>query len=219
MHFHLLPIHLSLSFPVPIIMSVRHSNHTQSQSLPPFAVAFSNSSLDKLSSHPASLPPIQPRLPSDRPRSLPDASQSAPMSDIPPIPNGRKRSHPDAPQRDDTSSDNRYVPRPPSLSRSSAYASSCNSASNSTSPRLGRVKTEHDDQGDDSPSHSRQPRSHPPSTQQDPASRSMPPSAPSPQSQPSPRNDAPPSVALHTRLIRRLPIRPLPTPRPPLLPS
>ena len=45
---------------------------------------------------------------------------------------------------------------------------------------------EHDDPGDDSPSHSRQPRSHPP-TQQDPASRSMPPSAPSPQSQPSPK--------------------------------
>jgi hypothetical protein len=165
-------------------MSVRHSNHTQPQSLPPFAVAFSNSSLDKLSSHPASLPPIQPRPSSDRPRSLPDAPQSAPMSDTPPIPNGRKRSHPEASQRDDTSSDNRYIP-PLFLSRSSAYAS--NSASNSTSPHLGRVKTEHDDPGDDPPSHSRQPRSHPPSTQQDPASRSMPPSAPSPQSQPSPK--------------------------------
>ncbi|KAH9038344.1 hypothetical protein EDB85DRAFT_2141870 [Lactarius pseudohatsudake] len=148
-------------------MSVRHSNHSQPQSLPPFAVAFSNSSLDKLSSHPASLPPIQPRPPSERPRSLPDASQSAPMAETPPIPNGRKRSHPEASQRDDTSSDNR--------------------AASSTSPHLGRVKMEHDDLGDDSPSHSRQPRSHPPPPQQDPGSRSMPPSAPSPQSQPSPK--------------------------------
>ncbi|KAH9002809.1 hypothetical protein EDB86DRAFT_3073944 [Lactarius hatsudake] len=145
-------------------MSVRHSNP---QSLPPFAVAFSNSSLDKLSSHPASLPPIQPRPPSERPRSLPDASQSTPMAETLPIPNGRKRSHPDASQRDDTSSDNR--------------------AATSTSPHLGRVKMEHDDLGDDSPSHSRQPRSHPPPPQQDPGSRSMPPSAPSPQSQPSPK--------------------------------
>ena len=69
----------------------------------------------------------------------------------------------------------------------SAYVLSGNSAANSTSPHLGRVKTEHDDPGDDSSSHSRQPRSHPPSTQQDPPSRSMPPSAPSPQSQPSPK--------------------------------
>ncbi|KAI9443418.1 hypothetical protein H4582DRAFT_1192011 [Lactarius indigo] len=149
-------------------MSVRHSNHSQPQSLPPFAVAFSNSSLDKLSSHPASLPPIQPRPPSERPRSLPEASQSAPMAETPPIPNGRKRSHPEASQRDDTSPDNRR-------------------AASSTSPHLGRVKTEHDDPGDDSPSHSRQPRSHPPPPQQDPGSRSMPPSAPSPQSQPSPK--------------------------------
>ena len=168
-------------------MSVRHSNHTQPQSLPPFAVAFSNSSLDKLSSYPASLPPIQPRPPSERPRSLPEPSQSAPMTDTPPILNGRKRSHPEASQRDDTSSDNRYVPSPSSLPCSSAYALSCNRGASSTSPHLGRVKMEHDDPGDDSPSHSRQPRSHPPSTQQDPGSRSMPPSAPSPQSQPSPK--------------------------------
>ena len=90
-------------------MSVRHSTHSQPQSLPPFAVAFSNSSLDKLSSHPASLPPIQPRPPSERPRSLPEPSQSAPMVETPPIPNGRKRSHPEVSQRDDTSSDNRCV--------------------------------------------------------------------------------------------------------------
>ena len=168
-------------------MSVRHSNHTQSQSLPPFAVAFSNSSLDKLSSHPASLPPIQPRPPSERPRSLPETSQSAPMVDTPPIPNGRKRSHPEASQRDDTSSDNRYVSLPSPLSYLSAHALSRNRAASSTSPHLGRVKTEHDDLSDHSPTHSRQPRSHPPSTQQDPGSRSMPPSAPSPQAQPSPK--------------------------------
>lgn len=91
------------------IMSVRHSNHSQPQSLPPFAVAFSNSSLDKLSSHPTSLPPIQPRPLSERPRSLPEPSQSATMLETTPIPNGRKRSHPDVSQRDDTSSDNRSV--------------------------------------------------------------------------------------------------------------
>jgi hypothetical protein len=92
-----------------IIMSVRHSNHSQPQSLPPFAVAFSNSSLDKLSAHPASLPPIQPRPLSERPRSLPDPSQSATMLESTPIPNGRKRSHPDAPQRDDSPLDIRSV--------------------------------------------------------------------------------------------------------------
>ncbi|KAI0252166.1 hypothetical protein BJV78DRAFT_1153922 [Lactifluus subvellereus] len=148
-------------------MSVRHSNHSQPQSLPPFAVAFSNSSLDKLSSHPASLPPIQPRPLSERPRSLPEPSQSATMLETTPIPNGRKRSHPDVPQRDDSSSDNR--------------------ASNSTSPNLGRVKTEHDEPADESHSQSRQPRSHPPPPRQDADSRSMPPSAPSPQSQPTPK--------------------------------
>ncbi|KAI0301108.1 hypothetical protein B0F90DRAFT_1817135 [Multifurca ochricompacta] len=148
-------------------MSVHHSNHSQSQSLPPFAVAFSNSSLDRLSSHPTSLPPIQPRLPSERPRSLPEASQAPAMSESTPIPNGRKRSHPDVSQRDDNSPDNR--------------------ATNSTSPHLARVKMEHDDHGDDSHSQSRPSRPHPPHPQQDPDSRSMPPSAPSPQSQPSPK--------------------------------
>ena len=42
---------------LPDIMSVRHSGYFRPQSLPPFAVAFSNSSLDRLSSHPISLPP------------------------------------------------------------------------------------------------------------------------------------------------------------------
>lgn len=62
-----------------------------------------------------------------------------------------------------------------------------NSASNSTSPNSGRVKTEHDEPPDDSHSQPRQPRSHPPPPRQDDDSRSMPSSAPSPQSQPSPK--------------------------------
>ncbi|KAI9430637.1 hypothetical protein BJY52DRAFT_1219293 [Lactarius psammicola] len=55
----------------------RHSNHSQPQFLPSFAITFSNSSLDKLPSHLASLPPIQPKPPSEQ---------------TPPISNGRKRS-------------------------------------------------------------------------------------------------------------------------------
>ncbi|KAH9969846.1 hypothetical protein BC827DRAFT_1151769 [Russula dissimulans] len=148
-------------------MSVRHSNPSQPQSLPPFAVAFSNSSLDRLSSHPTSLPPIQPRPIAERPRSLPETSQSPAMLESTSLPNGRKRSHPDAPQHDDTASDNR--------------------ATNSTSPHLGRVKTEHDEPADDSHSQTRQLRSHPAPPRQDPDSRSIPPSASSSPSQPSPK--------------------------------
>ncbi|KAI9508400.1 hypothetical protein F5148DRAFT_979830 [Russula earlei] len=144
-------------------MSVRHSNHSQPQSLPPFAVAFSNSSLDRLSSHPASLPPIQPRPAAERPRSLPEPSQAPAMLESSTIPNGRKRSHPDASQHDNLNPDN------------------------STSPHLGRVKTEHDDPSDDSHTQSRQPRSHPPPQRPDPDSRPIPNSASSSPSQPSPK--------------------------------
>jgi hypothetical protein len=94
---------------LPNIMSVRHSGHSQPQSLPPFAVAFSNSSLDRLSSHPTSLPPIQPRPLVERPRSLPESSQAAAMVESAPISNGRKRSHPDASRHDDSPLDSRYV--------------------------------------------------------------------------------------------------------------
>jgi hypothetical protein len=90
-------------------MSVRHSGHSQPQSLPPFAVAFSNSSLDRLSSHPASLPPIQQRPLAERPRSLPESSQAAAMVESASIPNGRKRSHPDGSQHDDSPLDSRYA--------------------------------------------------------------------------------------------------------------
>jgi hypothetical protein len=94
---------------LPNIMSVRHSGHSQPQSLPPFAVAFSNSSLDRLSSHPTSLPPIQPRPLAERPRSLPESSQAAAMVESASIPNGRKRSHPDASPHDGSPLDSRYV--------------------------------------------------------------------------------------------------------------
>jgi hypothetical protein len=94
---------------LPNIMSVRHSTHSQPQSLPPFAVAFSNSSLDRLSSHPTSLPPIQPRPLAERPRSLPESSQAAAMVESASIPNGRKRSHPDGSHHDDSPLDSRYA--------------------------------------------------------------------------------------------------------------
>ena len=164
-------------------MSVRHSNHSQPQSLPPFAVAFSNSSLDRLSSHSTSLPPIQPRPLAERPRSLPETSQSPAMVESASIPNGRKRSHPDASQHDDNPPDNRYVPI---LSPSLLILYLCvrlSRPTSSTSPRLGRVKTEHDEPGDDS----RQSRSQPAPPRQDPDSRSIPPSVSSTTSQPSPK--------------------------------
>ncbi|KAI0286151.1 hypothetical protein BC826DRAFT_101573 [Russula brevipes] len=148
-------------------MSVRHSNHSQPQSLPPFAEAFSNSSLNRLSSHSTSLPPIQPRPIAERPRSLPGSSQSAIMVESVSIPNGRKRSHPDAPQHDDSSPDGRTP--------------------SSTSPNLSRVKTEHDEPADDPHSQSRQLRTHPAPPRQEPDSRPMPPSASSPPTQPSPK--------------------------------
>ena len=103
------PFALAPPLLLPNIMSVRHSGHSQPQSLPPFAVAFSNSSLDRLSSHPTSLPPIQPRPLAERPRSLPDSSQAAAMVESASIPNGRKRSHPDASPHDDSPLDSRYV--------------------------------------------------------------------------------------------------------------
>jgi len=164
-------------------MSVRHSNHSQPQSLPPFAVAFSNSSLDRLSSHSTSLPPIQPRPLAERPRSLPETSQSPAMVESASIPNGRKRSHPDASQHDDNPPDNRYVPI---LSPSLLILYLCvrlSRPTSSTSPRLGRVKAEHDELGDDS----RQSRSQPAPPRQDPDSRSIPPSVSSTTSQPSPK--------------------------------
>ena len=164
-------------------MSVRHSNHSQPQSLPPFAVAFSNSSLDRLSSHSTSLPPIQQRPLAERPRSLPETSQSPAMVESASIPNGRKRSHPDGSQHDDNPPDNRYVPM---FSSSLLILYLCvrlSRATSSTSPRLGRVKTEHDEPGDDS----RQSRSQPAPPRQDPDSRSIPPSVSSTTSQPSPK--------------------------------
>ncbi|KAH9999672.1 hypothetical protein BJV74DRAFT_882939 [Russula compacta] len=147
-------------------MSVRHSNHSQPQSLPPFAVAFSNSSLDRLSSHPTSLPPIQARPLAERPRSLPETSQSAAMLESASIPNGRKRSYPDGSPHNDSPSDNR--------------------AAGNASPHLGRVKAEHDEPADDSHSQLRQPRCHP-APRQDADPRSMPHSASSPPPQPSPK--------------------------------
>jgi hypothetical protein len=168
-------------------MSVRHSSHSQPQSLPPFAVAFSNSSLDRLSSHSTSLPPIQPRPLAERPRSLPEPSQSPAMPESASIPNGRKRSHPDASQHDDNPPDNPYVLLFSSSLLILYLHINLSRATSSTSPRLGRVKTEHDEPSDDSASQSRQPRPHPAPPRQDPDSRSMPPSVSSSASQPSPK--------------------------------
>ena len=168
------------------IMSVRHSTHSQPQSLPPFAVAFSNSSLDRLSSHSTSLPPIQPRPLADRPRSLPESSQAAAMVESAAIPNGRKRSHPDGSQHDDSPLDSRYVLLFSALLILHTDIK-LNRAFSNTSPRLGRVKMEHDEPGNDSHSQSRQARSHPVPPRQDPDSRSVPSSASSPPSHPSPK--------------------------------
>jgi hypothetical protein len=168
-------------------MSVRHSNHSQSQSLPPFAVAFSNSSLDRLSSHSTSLPPIQPRPVAERPRSLPEPSQSPAMVESTSIPNGRKRSYPDAPQNDDNPPDNPYVLLFSSSLLILYLYIDLSRATSSTSPRLGRVKTEHDEPSDDSASQSRPSRSHPAPPRQDPDSRSMPPTVSSSTSQPAPK--------------------------------
>ncbi len=168
-------------------MSVRHSNHSQPQSLPPFAVAFSNSSLDRLSSHSTSLPPIQPRPLAERPRSLPETSQAPAMLESSSIPNGRKRSHPDGSQRDDNPPDNRYAPYFSSSLLVFCLYVNLIRATSSSSPRLGRVKMEHDEPGNDSSSQSRQSRSHPAPPRQDPDSRSMPPTISSSTSQPSPK--------------------------------
>jgi hypothetical protein len=102
------------------------------------------------------------------------------------IPNGRKRSHPDAPQHDDSSPDGRHVLLSSSQLILCLYMRLCRTPS-STSPNLGRVKTEHDEPADDPHSQSRQLRTHPGPPRQEPDSRPMPPSASSPPSHPSPK--------------------------------
>ncbi|KAI0042478.1 hypothetical protein FA95DRAFT_1575714 [Auriscalpium vulgare] len=123
-------------------MSVRHSGPSHSQTLPSFSVAFSNSSLDRLSGQNA-LPPIHSQSPPDRnvyPSDLPQHSDHPPGENGAQHTNGRKRSHPE--YRDD-GSDNR----------------------GHRSPRLVRVKEEHDELVDDPPYPSRTSRSQPDTSQ------------------------------------------------------
>jgi hypothetical protein len=180
--FHLLGRHLSLSFPVPSCPFVIPITPSPS----PFHPSPSLSPTLPSTSSPRTPPPflLSSRDLPQTVRALSQSPHNPRQCQILPRSQTEGKDPIPTPPNETILLPITGIPLPLSLSCSSAYASSCNSASNSTSPHLGRVKTEHDDPGDDSPSHSRQPRS---STQQDPASRSMPPAAPSPQSQPSPK--------------------------------
>ncbi|KAI0055860.1 hypothetical protein BV25DRAFT_1921482 [Artomyces pyxidatus] len=122
-------------------MSVRHSAAAQSQTLPSFSVAFSNSSLDRLSANTNSLPPIQSQSPPDLSASFHDMQQRADHStpeNGAQYSNGRKRSHPDTAPYHDGPADNRRH-----------------------SPHLVRVKEEYDELADDPPYPPRPSRSQP----------------------------------------------------------